>query len=436
MSKRATVLTVSLLWVPLSVMSCGPQGEEARASVASAEAQVLHDSARVFEAERISAEDFRAAGRLYRAAIEIDSSFAAAHAGLARIHAGMVHFMYDPTEERRSLSKQAAEAALGLQPESSEAHFAMGTYWYWGMKQYDSAAAHLAVATQLMPNDGDVLAMAGYVERRRGNWQQALDYLQRAAAADPRADFNTNLADIYAALGRLDEGLEAYRTAQRLSPAAHYEVNRGLLLLQHGGGGDSLRVALQGLPAGFDPDGIVTLARYELALAERRPDDALSALSASSQPILQNQEEFFPLSLLAGRAHRLAGRTAEARSAFDSARIALQAAAAEHPDDARIQAALASALAGLGQATASASAAERALTLMPKSRDAFIAQNITRQAAAAYADLGQHDRAVELLEDLFAEPAIQAYSRRYLAIDPTWEPLRNNPAFQRIGSGG
>jgi serine/threonine-protein kinase len=344
----------------------------------------------------------------------------------------MVHFMYDATDERRRMSREAATTALTLVPGLPEGHYAMGVYHYWGNKQYDSAAAELVVAAAALASDAEILAMAGFVQRRRGDWQAAVAYMERAAQLDPGA-LQADLGNTYEALGRVEEALSALSTAQRTRPEGHFEVARGLVFLRRDGTTDTLRTALQGIPPGFDPNAEMTLARIELAGVERRPDDVLQALAGAPEPVA-DQNVYWPRALIAGRAHRLAGRESEARAGFDSARVVLEAAVASNPDDARMHVALASSLAGLGRSDGAVREAELALQIMPPTRDAMIGQSIERQAAAVYSDLGQIDRAVALLTSFFGGPTI-GYTRFYLTIDPTWDRLRNHAGFRRLVAG-
>jgi tetratricopeptide (TPR) repeat protein len=168
-----------------------------------------------------------------------------------------------------------------------------------------------------------------------------------------------------------------------------------------------------------------------VAWAERRWDDAIRALDESGRSVIASQLRYHPRTLLTAQAHRLAGRAEAARAAYDTARGLLEAELATTPDDARMHVALGTALAGLGRGPDAVREAERALELMPLSRDALIAQQIHLQAAAVFADAGQPDRAVQLLAALFEQP-VYGYARRQLGVDPTWERLRSRQDFRRL----
>ena len=50
--------------------------------------------------------------------------------------------------------------------------------------------------------------------------------------------------------------------------------------------------------------------------------------------------------------------------------------------------------------------------------------------ARIYMLTGEQDKAVDLLETILKEPYF--LTPAWLAIDPTWTPLRDNPRFQKL----
>jgi hypothetical protein len=71
-----------------------------------------------------------------------------------------------------------------------------------------------------------------------------------------------------------------------------------------------------------------------------------------------------------------------------------------------------------------------AVERMPSSRDAYEGPLVLQGLAQTYVLLGEHDRAIELVEQLMNQPGYLAYG--YLAKDLAWEPLRGHPRFQQI----
>ncbi len=64
------------------------------------------------------------------------------------------------------------------------------------------------------------------------------------------------------------------------------------------------------------------------------------------------------------------------------------------------------------------------------SKDAWEGTIMLRDLAQIYTMVGAYDAAIDQLEILLAVPS--PVSVPYLRIDPTWDPLRGHPRFQRL----
>ena len=85
-------------------------------------------------------------------------------------------------------------------------------------------------------------------------------------------------------------------------------------------------------------------------------------------------------------------------------------------------------LAWLGEKDAAIAEAQRATDLRPESKDAFEGPRITEDVAQVYAILGDNARAIELLDGLLNRPS--EVTLQTLRLNPAWDPIRNDPAFQ------
>jgi serine/threonine-protein kinase len=56
-------------------------------------------------------------------------------------------------------------------------------------------------------------------------------------------------------------------------------------------------------------------------------------------------------------------------------------------------------------------------------------------AARAFCTLGDHERALSILERLLSQPYSDAITPALLRLDPIWDPMRENPRFQRLAAG-
>src|SRR5260370_42307916 len=94
----------------------------------------------------------------------------------------------------------------------------------------------------------------------------------------------------------------------------------------------------------------------------------------------------------------------------------------------RIQ--LAKLLAHPGEKDAALAEAQRAIELLPESKDAFGGPAILTAAAEVYAVLGENDRAIAILDGLLSRPS--AATVAVLKANPGWDPLRSDPRFQGL----
>src|SRR5205809_4691454 len=141
-----------------------------------------------------AADAYDRAEAFYRQALARDPNFAEAAAELARSRLSR-HWNVSPLapaelEEVKSL----IDRALALAPNSPEAHFSLGLFFYWGHRQYEMALTEFNRTLELQPNNADARAYCAWVYRRRGEWERSLTDSQRAEELDPRdASIPTNI---------------------------------------------------------------------------------------------------------------------------------------------------------------------------------------------------------------------------------------------------
>ncbi len=169
---------------------------------------------------------------------------------------------------------------------------------------------------------------------------------------------------------------------------------------------------------------------YDLEFLSRNPAAAVQAVAGQSGGVYHNQFQYMPLALAAGFGLRLAGDSAEARTAFDSARVELQALVDEDPTEPRYRSALGLALAGLGRAEEAAREGEEGVRLMPPEREAWRGARRLADLARIYAMTGRAEEAIDRLEYLLSVPS--DHSVWTLRLDPSWDPLRGNPRFDAL----
>src|SRR6476660_5098034 len=153
----------------------------------------------------------RKAIELLDEAVKRDPSFFDAYCQLAFTHETLyATFGTDHTPARLALAEAALQAATRLRPDAAETHLARAQYLYYGLRDYAGALAELEIARRALPNDSRLFQLTGYILRRRGQQEEGLQNLQRAAELDPR-NFLTlqQIAVSYQNLGRYAETIAA-----------------------------------------------------------------------------------------------------------------------------------------------------------------------------------------------------------------------------------
>ena len=92
------------------------------------------------------------------------------------------------------------------------------------------------------------------------------------------------------------------------------------------------------------------------------------------------------------------------------------------------------ALAGIGEKEKAVAEGNLARTMMPVSRDAVLGVSSMEYMALIYTQLGEHDKAIDILEQMLQMPfgwtmsnTIPLYRMHYF-----WKPLKHNPRFQQL----
>lgn len=379
---------------------------------------------------------------LINEAIKRDRNFALAYALGSRLHSELYWFGYDKTQSRLEKAKAAAETALKIQPDLSEAHLANAFYHYYGFRRYDVARTHIIAAMRATPNSAEVFNTAGMLDRRQGGWDAGLANFEKARQLDPRnLSVFWNLLETFLALRRYDEAERAIDEALYVSPAAHFfALARGALPLFQNGETAVLRGALSKIPRAFDPGGGVTTIRLRVSLIERDLDEAERALNACPREKL-NENGFsgtaaalddytVPKAWYAGVIARARGNAKAAQSHFAAARALVANDLAQCADQPKDVAMLALIEADLGETDTATRDADRAVELLPISKDAFDGPFIATARAVVLAQTCQSDRAIEELQSLIKIP--NGPTAGTLKVEPQWDNLRGDPRFETL----
>src|SRR5205823_14854240 len=198
----------------------------------------------------------------YRKALARDPSFALAYARLANNRLNRHWFSNRLAPAQLEEVRSDIERALAIAPDLPDAYLALGTFYYWGHRDYDSALRALDRAIELQPSNSDSRTFRAAIYRRRSEWRRSLAEDERALELNPRESYtSTDIGDTYLSLRRWSEAERALTRALALDP---HNINAGFHLAQTyvNSTGDipRARQAWEGIPEGkgqVSPYGLV-----------------------------------------------------------------------------------------------------------------------------------------------------------------------------------
>jgi TolB-like protein/Tfp pilus assembly protein PilF len=404
----------------------------------SPDAYVLYLKARGYETnpDRLF-EDLSLAERLYSEALEHDPSFAIAHARLSATLARIYHW-FDPTEDRKARTKKSAVKALELKPDLGEGHLALGLYYYWADSNYEKALEEFRLAAAALPNDGEIGYFSAAIRRRQGKWNENLELLKANLDVDPgNANVASEIAYTHAFLHDWAQAAKMYDRVVALAPdSPNFRINRAYIDLYASGKTTALKSALAEIPIGVDPSGLVSRARWDLAMLERDYAAADRAIASYALDVFQCDEMPMPKSFFRGCTALARGDASVAQAQFAAALPAFESAVKEAPTGHR-HANLGLLYSFMGRNEDAVREGRRAVELEPETKDAVQAPWMNGFLAMIYVRTGNLDSALPLLERALASPFPVDNTNCCITYNDLrkrwqWDPARNDPRFQKL----
>jgi TolB-like protein/Tfp pilus assembly protein PilF len=381
------------------------------------------------------------AQKYLKEAVRLDPKFALAWALLSTVDArNYLTQSLPPTVALREEARQAAENAVALQPNLGEAVLAKGFYHYACLKDYDTAVRYFEQARKFLPNSSRIPESLAYVERRRGQWDRSEAHLIEAERLDPRnVSLLTGYATNYVCLRRFPEALRKLEQVLDIIPDDVDTLAAKARIAQAEGDLTRASSLLAPLHPTADDSGALEIQVYQ-AILERRPEQMISRLkeilAATPDPTLGYVTS--ELRFWLGWAQEIAGDQAGAQESWGQARSELEPFLKDQPDNYSLLGDLALTNMGLGDKAAAFALAERAIAANPIEKDAVRGPVPIEVLARIAARMGEPDRALTALQKLLSIPYDGAMAvgppltPALLRLDPMFDPLRNDPRFQKL----
>ncbi len=441
------------------------QGEIARAVATALEAELSEETGAALGAvltENIDAWNAYHEGRLleerygdreheqrtvaaFERAVDLDPQFVAAWSRLARARSWLLRQGYttDTLPARR-----AVDSLRVLDPGGADAYYAEGVYQYYARGDYAAALTALQKAREVRPGDPEIMQHAGWVLRRLGRWDEAMELLDRAVRLDPKnATLLGNQGSNNYRLRRYGEGRRQLEMALDIDPASGSSGAwlLGWQLFAEGDTAASRRTLEAG--RGFEDEGWTEESENWLSYMRRDYAAAIDAAGRmTGEPArvapASGVRRFHSRPMRLALAHRLAGDASSARAWADSAVTMAEEALASRPEpnptDLFGQAAMAHAHLGVslalrgapGDAEAAVSHAEEAVRLRGFEQDAADGDITEWFLARTYMLVGRTDDAIEQLEYMASHPGVLGLGD--LKLDPLYDGIRDEPRFQAL----
>jgi len=382
------------------------------------------------ENQKKAAESFAEAARL-------DPQFAQAWAALSRADANFYFLRFDTSSARRERARSAAETATRLNPLSAETLLANAYYRYHVERDYEGARVLFEKMQREAPSSSEALTALARIARRQSRWKESVRLYEQAAQLNPRDAYlfmdrawTFSMLRQYAATGEMIAG------ALAISPDDPEVLVSKVKLLQTTGDLPAARATLAHIPEKSVDDQNEGL-QVAQSLLERRYDEAARLVETRiTKQKSESPADVSSSQVVLGDALSLAGKREGAKKAYLAAKAGLERLRQEQPDNESIASNLAFAEAGLGNKEAALREAQRAVSLLPASKDPVFGPGIEEVLAGVEAQVGETDRAIARVERLLTTPyGAFPLTQASLRLDPTWDPLRQHPRFKAIVEG-
>ena len=376
----------------------------------------------------------------YERTVQLDANFALVWARLSRMNSFLYFNPVDPTTAtRREAAKRALDNAQKLEPNSPETVLALGYYQYWVLRDYGRAKTTFGRVSKMLPSSSEVPRALGLISRREGHWDQSIAYFEHALGLDPRnVELLITAAETYGMRRQFPAALKLYDRALDITPNdPDVMAAKGSIYQAQGDLQEAARLLSQineHTPAEETFHIKITQARLERNYGECVR--LLQAREAEFASKSQYEKALNPVWL--AFMQRVAGNTAGAKITAEHARNTLEPLYGDQPDNFVFAASLSQIYAAMGEKHLALEAAEQAIVLLPSAKDRVSGPSLEQNLALIQAIFGENSRAISTLTQLL-QTAYGSWlydpvpiTPALLRLDPFWDPLRADPAFQEL----
>jgi TolB-like protein/Tfp pilus assembly protein PilF len=386
---------------------------------------------------------FEKAVGFYEQAVQLDPAFALAWSRLSRSDSDLYASPNDPTSARRDAAKRALAMAQKLQPNSPETLLALADYQVLVLRDYELAKTTYQLVGKMLPGSSEVPVALARIARRQGRWDEAVAYYEQALELDPRnTDLLVGAASNYADLRKFEAALKLCDRALDILPNDPDVMAFKAAVYQGEGNLEAAAKLLREVNA-ETPSLVVFATKIIQLRLERNLSEAVRLLQARvAQYQFGSELEKGAFTKDLAFTQLLAGDSAGAKITVEQARNTLEPICKIQPENDFAATCLSQAYAVLGDKNSALSEAERAIALKPNAQYAANSPDLDENLALTRTIVGENSGAISILTRLLEVPYWNPSSiygtsitPALLRLDPTWDPLRTDPAFRKLYEG-
>ncbi len=366
-------------------------------------------------------------------AVQLDPKFAAAWAELGSRRA-FEYFNLDQTAALLAGAKDAIETAVRLAPNDPTVIEGQGDYYYYGYRDYARATENYTRLAQLRPNDPALFWSMALIQRRQGRFADSWRNFKRALELDSdNSKYATTALELLTMGRRYAEGEALARKCVQYWPENLY-ARSFLAVVTYSARGSTTEMtefARRVVPPAERAEHIY----YQRLLALMRGDWAeVMRLDGLQRHFDSEDDPSWQQDVVTAAALAEMGDLSAARARAREALAVMNAEETRQAGNDILWINLAMAHALLGEKDESMRCREKALELMPPSRDALQGPTDAAALAGALAWCGEKERALAEFERLLHVPfGTNIYrDRGYGYQSGSWKPLRDDLRFKAL----
>ena len=352
------------------------------------------------------------AAAMFEKALEVDSQYAQAHAGLGEA----LWRHYRDTRDLRWVDGAIEQCNLAVELDELDAagHACLGLI-YNGTGRTQDAVAEFRTAKSLDPSRDHVYKGLADAYLAEGDLELAEGTYQEAVTVRPHywAPYNW-LGYFYMRHGRLEEALVNFQEMVRLAPDSYLGYSNLGAVHYFMGRLDEARASFEKALV-IKPDDDLALSNLAtLNFFAGRYDEATQQFE---RVVAINDKDFFNWGSLADAYHWGGGSDTKAEEAYRRAISLCQDELLVNPSDALLLADMAYYLSMIGSRDEALEALQRAMELLPSDID------VQHRGAQVYQALGEQVRALELLQEAVGN----GYPADEILVDPLFADIGEQP---------